>query len=353
VKNQWKPWMWAGALVVFALGVGGIAVLRTGGVFRSVVPAFAGECSPIVLGGSSEDILIDRQRGIAYLSLLDRDNLHPGGDELGTVSLIDLNRAEPAPRAAFGYDPDGFRPHGISLFAPDSQPARMFVISHRPDGSRTIEIAEEGAFGGFFPKETIRDDAFVNPNAIVATGARQFYVGSNAAEQDKWALAKQALLGGGHSTIVYFDGANARVEVADLNHVGGLALSADGSTLYVAETLARKLRVYRRDAATGSLALDRTIDLASAPGNLNVGDDGSVWIAAYPKLLSVASHLRDRARRAPTQVLRFDPKDQQTSEIYADDGTAISAGSSAAPWRDEFLIGALLDRKVLLCKRHP
>ena len=345
--------MWAGALVVVGLGLGGVAVLHVGGAFRSVVPAFAGACRPIPLGGSSVGIVIDSARGIAYLSMLDRDNLRRGAEELGSVSLIDLNRAEPAPRAAFGYDPDGFRPHGLSLFAPASQPARMFVISHRPDGSRTIEIAEEGAFGGFFPKETIRDTAVGQPEAIVATGTRQFYLGNNAPDQDRWALARQMVLGSGRSTLVYFDGREARVEVADLNHVGGLALNADGSRLYVAETLARKLRVYRRDVGNGRLVFEKAIELDSAPGNLNVGDDGVVWIAAYPKLLSLAAHLRDPARQSPTQVLRFDPKDQRIAEIYSDDGAAISAGSSAAPWRDEFLIGAMLDKKVLLCKRHP
>jgi len=344
--------MWAGALVVAALGVGGIAVLRVGGLFRPVVPAFAGECRAIPLGGSSEDIVIDRERGIAYLSLLDRDSLRRGGAELGSVNLIDLNRVEPLPRAAFGYDPDGFRPHGLSLFAPASQPARMFVISHRANGIQTIEIAEEGAFGGFFPKETIADGAFDDANAIVATGARQFYLGSNPPGQDRWTLAKQAILGGGHSTLVHFTGKTARIEDSGLNYVGGLALSLDGSRLYVAETLARKLRVYRRDDVD-RLTLDSTIELGSAPGNLNVGDDGAVWIAAYPKLLSLAAHLRDPAKRAPTQVLRFDPKDQRVTEIYTDDGAAISAGSSAAPWRDEFLIGAPLDKKVLLCKPRP
>jgi hypothetical protein len=31
----------------------------------------------------------------------------------------------------------------------------------------------------------------------------------------------------------------------------------------------------------------------------------------------------------------------------------VLAGSTGFPWRDEFLIGALSDPKVLLCKLHP
>jgi arylesterase / paraoxonase len=362
VKNLEKPLKWAGALVVMAVGIAGIAVLRVGGAFRSVDPAFAGNCIPITLGGSSEDIVVDRRRGIAYLSLLDRDSARRDEQVLGTVMLLDLNRAEPAPRAAMAYDPEAFRPHGLSLLATGSQPARLFVVSHRPDGSNTVEIAEEGTAGEFFPKETVRNAAFVHPNAIAATGARQFYLTNDTLDESQWALAKQALLNSGGSTLIYFDGDKARVEAADLNVPSGLALSPDGSRLYVAETLAHQLRMYRRDAASGALGLEESIDLGAAPGNLSVDDDGVVWIAAYPKLLSLAAHLRDPRKRSPTQVLRFDPRigkpanggtDPRVIEVYANDGTEISAGSTAAPWRDEFLVGAPFDKKVLICKPNP
>ena len=74
MKNQWKPLKWAGALALIAAGLTGVAVLRFGGAFRSIEPRFAGDCRAIALGGSSEDIVIDRRRGVAYLSLLDRDD---------------------------------------------------------------------------------------------------------------------------------------------------------------------------------------------------------------------------------------------------------------------------------------
>ena len=356
VKIPWKSLKWAAVLLVLALAVVGFQVLRFGGLLRTVEPAFAGVCRTIALGGSGESIQVDRKRGIAYLSLLDRDSVRRGEPVFGTVMLLDLNLPDPAPRAALAYDPESFRPHGMSLLSITSQPARLFVISHRRDGSNTVEITEEGSAGGFFPKESIRSATFSHPNAIAATGARQFYLTNNFVNLDQWGLARQALFPAGRSTLVYFDGEKARVEVSDLNHPAGLALSPDGSRLYVAETLARRLRVYRRDVGSGALELEEAIDLREAPGNLDVDDEGVVWIAAYPRLASLAAHQRDPNRRSPTQVLRFDPRSkngERLTEIYMNDGAAISAGSTAAPWRDEFLIGALFDPKVLLCKLNP
>jgi arylesterase/paraoxonase len=349
VKNPWKPLKWAVTLVGLALAVVGFEILRIGGVFQSLDPGVASTCRKIALGGSAKVIQVDRKRGIAYLSLLDRDGVRRGEQVPGSVMLLDLNLPDPAPRAAMAYEPAGFRPEGMSLLIMDSQPARLFVVSQHPGGA-VVEIAEEGSTGGFFPRETIRNDAFIHAGAIAATGARQFYLTNVTGSLDRWTVARQALHGAGRATLIYFDGTEARVEAADLQYPAGLALSPDGSRLYVADTLARQLRIYRRDAASGALEPDETIDLDSAPGNLDVDDDGMVWIAAYPKLFSLAAHLREPGKLSPTQVLRFDPKDRLVTVMHVDAGAAISAGSTAVPWRDEFLIGAPSDPKVLLCK---
>jgi arylesterase/paraoxonase len=347
---------WAGAAAALAVAIFGFDWLRFGGAFRPVRSGFAGVCRSIVLVGSSEDIQLDRARGLAYLSFLDRDSLARGEAVNGSVTLLDLNVPEPVPRAAMAFDPADFRPHGLSLFKPKSDPARLFAISHQLDGRHAVEIAEEGTSGGFFPKETLRDPAFIHPNAIAATGPRSFYLANDTTTFGQWAGAKQWLFRSGSATLVYFDGKQSHVEAAGLDYVAGLALSPDASRLYVAETLAKALRIYRRDAASGALSLEEIVDLDTAPDNLNVDEDGVVWIAAHPNLLSFVSHVRDSAKRAPTQVLRFDPREaggKRLAQVYINSGEEISAGTVAARWHDEFLIGALLDKKVLICKPKP
>lgn len=356
MKNLRGTLKWGGALITLALAILGIDLLRLGGVFRSLEPAFAGVCRPVPLGGSSEDLQLDRKRGLAYLSYLDRDSVARGEPVNGTVMLLDLNQPEPAPRAAMTFDPPDFRPHGLSLLASGPGPARLFAISHLPDGRHVVEIAEEGPSGGFFPKETVRDPAFIHPNAIAATGPRAFYLANDTTAFGQWAELKQTLFGSGSATLVYFDGTQARVEATGLDFIAGLALSPDASRLYVAEALAQALRIYRRDARSGKLSLEEVVALRTAPDNLNVDDEGVVWIAAHPKLLRFVSHVRDPSQRAPTQVLRFDPRrsgDARLTELYLNGGDEISAGSVAARWRDEFLIGALFDKKVLICKPKP
>jgi arylesterase/paraoxonase len=349
-------------VIFLALIALAVDVARFTGEFHSFDKGFPGSCAVIPLGGSSEDIQIDRERGIAYLSVLNRASLGQGDADNGSIMMLDLNRPEPSARAAMAYDPDDFHPQGLSLFKHAAQAPRLFAISHRPDGSQTVEIAEAGASGEFFPKETIRNPAFVHPNAIAAVGARQFYLANDSGAGGKLGRAIEFLFRRGLSTLIYYDGAGAHVVATGLKFPAGLALSPDASRLYVGEALGQQLRIYRRDLTSGEITLDETVSLDTAPDNLNVDADGIVWIAAHPRLLRFFEHLRNPERHAPTQVLRFDPrrlapadgeKDSRLSQVYANDGAQISAGTVAAHWHDEFLIGALLDHKVMICKPRP
>lgn len=341
-----------GILVIAALALL-VEVARIGGLLRGVDDRFAGSCSTVALAGSAEDIRVSRRTGLAYLSVLDRAALLRGESVNGSIMLLDLNLAEPAPRAALAYDPPGFRPHGISLLERDGEPARLFAISHLSDGTHTVEILEHEPTGPFVPRETVRAAEFVRPNALAAVGPREFYLANDTRDPRPGKQLADALLRRGDSTIVYYDGEKARVVASGLRFVAGIAASADGRHLYVAETLGGRLRIYRREG-DGTLVPEDVVPLGTAPDNLAVAVDGTVWMAAHPRLFAFLGHMDDPRKRAPTQVLRFDPRAAadraRLTEIYSSRGEPLSAGSVAASWKDGFVTGAVLDHQVLICK---
>ncbi len=339
------------------LGVAAIALavayLRSVDAFAPYPRLTSHDCLGIDLAGSAASIALDPERGLAYLSLLDRAS---AGDATGSVQLLDLTLPEPAPRAAMNFDPGSFSPGPLSLLRTEGTARRLFTVSRMPDGEQTVEIAAESPAGGFTPESTVRDPAFRNLTAIAAVGPREFYVADFAGSGDRHHLPGRfdALLGRTPATLLYHDGREARPIVSGLRHVGGLARSPDGKLLYVAETLAKAMRIYepRRD---GTVILRGTIRLDGLPANLTVDADGVVWIAVYPRLTDLLSHAADPEKRVVTRVIRFDPRlpSGEVAQVYANGGDELSAGSAAGRWRDRLIVGGLFDRKVLICKLNP
>jgi arylesterase / paraoxonase len=346
VKKLMKPLAIGSGVLLLGIILFAADVARFAGVFHGATGGFNGTCSAVALAGSGADLQVDRERGLAYLSVLDRADAGPAN---GTVMLLDLNLAAPAARAALSYDPADFRPQGLSLLRRAGEPARLFVISRPANSGETVEIVEQSPGGAFVPKETIRNAAFVHAIAIAAVAPRQFYLATSGVD-GVFPGIRDLAFRRGTATLLYYDGKDARIVERGLKYPAGLALSPDGSRLYVGEMLGKQLRIYSRDIGAGTLTPENSVALEAAPAALDVDAEGTVWIAAQPQLFALLSHLRNPAKAAPTLVLRFDPRDTRLTQVYGNDGSQIPAGSVAAHWHDEFLVGAHFEHKVLICK---
>src|SRR5262249_27645580 len=142
-------------------------------------PGFAGTCKKIATASGPEDIAIDEQSGLAFVSALDRRARrltgHPSKDDgLYAFRLAD---AMPHPVKLAGT-PSDFHPHGISLVrTPDG--LTLMAINHRSDGTHSIEIFDVAVTNGeakLSPIGNIAGGQLVSPNAIVALDRDRFYV---------------------------------------------------------------------------------------------------------------------------------------------------------------------------------
>jgi arylesterase / paraoxonase len=330
------------AVIVIAVGFLVFDYLQHGGWFKTLKPYFAGNCETIALKGTVEDISIDHERGLAFLSYV--------AGERGTVMLLDLNVTDPRVRAALTTEPASFRPRGLG-FQP-SKPRRLYVVSGA-DASRTIEVFEETETGAFAPLETIRDPLLTHADDIAAVGAGEFYVSGESGAGTAWQRLQERLFRRGLSTITYSDGQSLRVVAERLKRTGGIAVSNHGLWVYVGESDANQLRIFDRDSGSGSLEPRNIVELGSAPESVSIDADGTVWITAHPKLLALREHLREPSRRSPTAIYRLRTsvieKEERLSIPFLDSGERISAGSVVAVHGRRMLVGSLTERKILLC----
>jgi arylesterase/paraoxonase len=334
------------------LGILVIVILAIGvGAFKAFAPIdehFDGDCISVPLSSvSAEDIQVDRERGLAYLSLFNRLGTVTGEPtEPGTIGRMNLNNGNLAILPALLDQPQEFRPHGISLFVDDAGQRYLFVINHpanRGVDEELVELFVETRPGEFSHSETFRSPDVIRPNDLVAVGPRQVYVANDTGQGNP-----------GPANLVYIDGDTSFIVADDIESGGGISRSADSSKIYVAETNAQRIRVLERNPADGSLESSARIDLGSSPDNIDVAADGSLWIGSHSNTLALVMHFIT-GTAAPTQIQRvvIDADGSATvEEIYLNDGSEISTGSVGVTYGSTLLIGSITARNMLVCSRN-
>jgi len=257
--------------------------------------------------------------------------------------------ADPLSEAGFrdrtGGVPAAFRPLGLNYYE-DGDIRRVFVVN---EAGPSVEVFDVAPNGDLAHLETFAERRLTSPNSVVAVGPRQFYVSNDVRPGRQTRIADLHFVMQSDSGEIFFvDDAVWRVAADGLRFANGLALSPDGATLYAAETSGKALKIFNRDAANGTLSLNKTVRLKSSPDNINVDPAGAVWIAALPKPLETPRLQQDADAIAPSEVIRLDP-DGSLTTIYRNDGAEQSASTVAAPVMNKLLIGALYEEQFLFC----
>jgi len=330
-------------IVILLCGAGGLFLYSK--VNADIDEHFVGSCEAVELQGSGEDIQIDRDYGIAYLSMLDRLGVAQGEDiEPGMVMRVNLNHrpytAEPAL-----MDGPALHPHGLSLYKDAAGNQSLFVINHPEDRASGAEAIEkytetEPGSGLYRHAETFASPLITRANDMVATGPRQFYVAQDVAQGS----------GDTQTQLVYFDGTGYRSVADNIESGGGINVSADGSTLYIAETGGMAIRVAHLNE-NGDIESSSKIPLQTSPDNIDVAADGALWVGGHSNVVALAMHFIIGSK-APTQILRIADAggDPRVDEIYLNAGDEISAGSGGTTLGNKLLIGSITARKILACE---
>lgn len=333
-------------LVVFFILAGGVGLnaLNSFNYFSTVEREFEGQCAPVSGIVGPEDIKIDAGERRAFISSADRRAL----ETRGAIHVFDLGNplAESGWRDRTMGAPEVFRPLGIDYFEEDGE-RRLFVVN---EANASIELFDVDANGDLAHIETFAERRLTSPNNVVAVGPRSFYVTNDVGPGRDSIVAKAHFLARtGSGQILYHDGVVWRMVAEGLRFANGIDVSPDGETLYAAETSGMAVRVYNRDIVTGALAPSRQITLHAAPDNLNADEAGDIWIAALPKPLDVPKLDANPEALAASEVIRLGPGGSMQT-VYRDTGEELSAATVGARLGDKLLIGALYDKKFLICE---
>jgi arylesterase/paraoxonase len=333
--------------------------------FRSIEPHFNGHCVTLAGVTGAEDIVIDHEQGVAYLSATDRNARLPGYRPASTpdgIYVLDLAQGmegNTLPRHLPVKGLADFHPHGMDIRRLDDGRLRIFAVNHSKSG-HSVEILER-AGDELLPVKTLHDSLLISPNGLTATGPEALYVTNDRAGPrgkmgGAFAQFAELLLPRELTTIVYWDGTRMRAVADDLDMANGIAASPDGRLIFVNEAMGNNLRIYER-TASGDLILKEELALNTSPDNVSLAPDGTVLVAGHPSIFQLLMARRSHPfKPSPSQVLELRPegvgKDRLT-EIYMNKGEEISNVTDAAPFGgDMFLMGNAWNEGVVMCKRN-
>jgi arylesterase/paraoxonase len=98
--------------------------------------------------------------------------------------------------------------------------------------------------------------------------------------------------------------------------------------------------------------LRQRIDLGTGVDNIELDEDGHLWIGAHPKLLTFVKHAKDLGVLSPSQVLKVALGEDgrfRVDEIFLNDGEALSGSSVASVFQNTLLVGSVYDKRFLMC----
>lgn len=343
--------MAAGAIVLLLV----LFVLKTlwaAGEFKQLSPHSTGRYHAVSSVAGAEDITVDPETGIAFISCNDRRAAMRGEAKQGAIFAYDLQSSQPVLVSLTDPVPFKFHPHGISFYRAPSGRKMLFVVNmghdaHFHDSSQPgrVEIFEY-ADRRLIHRQTVEDSKLHSPNDILAVGEKQFYVTNDHGATSRLKKMAEDYLQLSWSHVLFYDGSGFSRVADDLAYANGIAAALDGRTVYVASTTRGYLRVFSRDPSTGALRRQQDIQLGTGLDNIEVDETGALWIGCHPKLLRFVSHSKDPAKRSPSQVLRVrigKDRDPDVAEIYLNDGAELSGSSVAMFYRNRLLIGSVYE----------
>lgn len=337
-------------ILLVAVGVWVYFFLEAAGVFLNIEPK-ALACKPITGIVGVEDLTIDQEAKVAFLSGYDRRAAFKGENPAGAIWILDLNAPNALPiDVSAGLVATGFQPHGISLYRAADGKKTLFVINHA-NKRQTVEAFDVNG-ATLTHRGTVTGPELVSPNDIVGVGPDSFYVTNDHANaQGSWMRTAEDYLRLKMTTVQFYDGANFSPALSGIGGSNGINVSADGLSLYLSAASERTVHVYDRDPATNALTERAAVPVPGFADNIEVLADGNLLLGLHSKIFDLLGHVSDPTKLAPSHIMRLvaSGKGFTPETIYYNLGDEISGASVGASIDGRLLIGAIFEPKILDC----
>ena len=336
-------------LFVLLIGIISFNSIQDAGSFKKIKPHFDGECIPIFGLNGPEDITF-LNNGTALISSDDRWSTLNNISSQGHIYLYDIKNNQSNLINLTSELDFEFHPHGISIFENKDGSTKILAINHTI-GGHSIEVFKLINNKLVYLK-TIKDKLLVSPNDLVLLNENQFYLTNDHGSGLNTCKIIEDFMQLSNANVLFFDGAKFVKVIDNLSYANGINISRDKNLIYLTETIGKSLKIYIRDFLTNKLTLIEKVNLDSGLDNIEVNNEGDLWIGSHPKMFKFVKHAINSKKKSPSQVFKItlDKENNLISkEIFLDDGEMLSGSSVAAVYNNVVLIGSVFEDHFLKC----
>jgi arylesterase/paraoxonase len=234
--------------------------------------------------------------------------LDTSSDHNDVPVLLDLQTGQVTPMRMDGWNSSwDFRPHGISMYVPPDlrkEPSlTVGFVNHRRDWS-VIELFDWHPGDTHLKwRDTIKNKFITTPNDLTMTSSEAFYVTNDHRHRfpGVWRTLEEYLQRPWSNVMYRNDRGKVTVATDGLAYANGIASKTlrDGTVeIWVAASLELCVKVYHQKQGgrvqSGSLRHMYDVELDFVPDNLDIDEDGAVYVAGHPKILNFIAERLNR-----------------------------------------------------------
>ncbi len=334
-------------LIVFYVG----HILISTGFFRTIESQFEGTLLKKISLPGAEDMTLSRIDSFLIVSSTDRATYPPLEEEKGGLYLIDLKTKDFNPIALTTDYKGGFAPHGISLFKKDST-YQVAVVNHTEKG-HSIELFEL-ANHQLKHLKTMTDENMIRPNDVVLIGPDEFYFTNDHGYTKGIGKFIEEYAGLAFSNVVHYKNGTYKVAAEGIAYANGINYDATNNRLYVASARGFLVKVFTKEK-DGTLTFIEDIDCETGVDNIELDEEGNLWIGAHPNLLRFSAYAKGKKESSPSEIIKINYRskgDYSIEKVFISDGTDMSASSVATPWNNFIFTGNVMDDHFLILEQN-
>ena len=342
------------AFLILGILIFAFYTMYSTGYFRKIENTFVGTIEKKVKISGVEDMQICYDNEFIILSSDDRAGRRDGNTKQGHLYYINLNDTSFIPIKLTANFKMPFYPHGISIIKTSENKYNVFVINH-VKGKHSIELfdLQRDSIVVLNHVKTFKNTLMLSPNDLVAVDDDKFYFTNDHGYTKGIGKIAEEYLNWSSANVIYYDGEKYKEVARNIGYANGIRYDEKRKLLYVAELRKFRLKVYN---AKDKVNLDfiENIDCKSGIDNIEISEDGKLWIGAHPSLLTFSAYAKNKRKNAPSEVLRIDYKnkgDYNVESIFLDDGSNMSGSSVATSYKNYIFVGNVMDNHFLILKK--